>query len=389
MIVEILLVPPNDWLNHPLSSRLHFIFERLALNHQVHVMNFLRMETKQLRSTNTKLHNATIVPAKDLSIYYILNAIYHYKKIEEVISKNNIEVVVASNILASSFACIAARRAQIPIIYDYLDHFPDSASLYYKNPGKRKLVKNVVEVIVKQNLQRADKIVVPSKSLEKILASYGIHKERLALIPNGVDLNAFRPRNRIDSLKKIQRLDLTDTLLLVFVGSIESRFDLETPILSVEKLAAKGLKVKFLIVGPGLSKYNIYLKSKYSSFSSVEFVGFVDSELVPYYINAADICIAPYRVMEMNFSITLKLLEYLACEKKVFTTDIPDVRKVFEKNVTVYRDSNDLEEKILDIYRRKSEYSVRANELSMLLSQYSWDTLTLSYENLLRNLVGR
>ena len=389
--MRILLVPSNDWLCHPLSSRLHFIFERLARNNQVHVFNFKigGFGGKQLRSTKTHLHNATLIPAKDLSSFYVLNAPYHYQLMRKIINGNNIDVVVTANILASSVACVVSRRSSKPIVYDYLDHFPDSASLYYKNLGVKAVVKNVVEFLVRKNFGYADKVVVPSRSLERILKTeYNVNPSRLSLIPNGVDLDRFKPRSRIDALKRIKRLELKDYLLLVFVGSLESRFDLETPILAVSKLAAEGVKLKMLIVGPELSNYNIYLKNKYSKLSCIEFVGYVDNDLVPFYIGAADICLAPYRVMQMNFSITLKLLEYLASEQVVLMTEIPDASKTFGKSVMVYSNANDLREKILKVQRNKNEYLLRAKECSEIVSQYSWDKIASSYEKLLENLVG-
>jgi len=389
--LRILLVPPNDWLCHPLWSRLHFIFERLSRNNKVHIINFRisGFRGKQLRSTKTHLHNATQIPAKDLSSYYVLNAPYHYELMRKIINGNNIDVVVTSNILASSIACIVSRRASKPIVYDYLDHFPDSASLYYKNLGVKAVVRNVVEFLVRKNFRYADKVVVPSRSLERMLKTeYNVNPRRLSLIPNGVDLDRFKPRNRIDALKRIKRLDLKDYLLLVFVGSVESRFDLETPILAVSKLAEEGVKVKMLVVGPELSNYNIYLKNKYSKLSCIEFAGYVDNDLVPFYIGAADICLAPYRVIKMNFSVTLKILEYLASEQIVFMTKIPDASEIFEKNVVVYSNSNDLREKILKVQRNKNEYLLRAKECSDVVSQYSWDKIASSYERLLENLVG-
>lgn len=387
--MRILVVPPSDWLCHPLSSRLHFIFERLTQNHEVHVINFKigGFNGKQLRTTKTCLHDATLIPANGLSTYYVLNAPYHYETIKKIVN-SKIDVVVTSNILASSIACMISKRANKPIVYDYLDHFPDSASLYYKNLGAKTLVRNVVDFVVKFNLEHVDRVVVPSRSLERMmLREYGVEKSRLSLIPNGVDLNIFKPRNRIDALRRIQRLDLRDYLLLVFVGSIESRFDLETPILAVTRLVAQGVKLKLLIVGPELSKYHFYLKSRYSKSKGIEFIGYVDSELVPLYINAADICIAPYKVIQMNFSVTLKLLEYLASEKIVLMTDIPDARKIFDKNVVIYHNSDDLSEKILDVQKNKNEYLHNAQGCSEVISHYSWDTIAASYEKILENLV--
>ncbi len=388
--MKILLVPPNDWLCHPLSSRLHFIFERIARHHQVHVINFkIGGFGKRQRATDAHLHNATLIPVSDLSAFFVLNAPYHYETIRKVISDNKIEVVVTSNILASSSACMVSRQANIPLVYDYLDHFPDSASLYYRNMGIKTLVRNAVEFLVKTNLGYADKIVVPSKSLERMmLTKYNINQSRLSLIPNGVDFEIFKARDRIEALKRIQRSDLKDYLLLIFLGSIESRFDLETPILAVNRLAIEGMKIRLLIVGPELSKYHFYLKNKYSEFLGIEFVGYVDSKLVPFYIGAADICLAPYKIMQTNFGLTLKLLEYLASEKVVLITDIPDVRANLDKNVVIYHNYNDLMEKILEIQKSKNDYSLKVKECYEFISHYSWDTIANSYEKLLENLIG-
>ncbi len=380
----------SDWTSHPLPSRLHFIFDRLAVNHRVHVLGFKigRFDGTTSRATKAIVHEATMIPASDLSAYYLLNASYHYERISQIISEQKIDVIVAANILASSAAFIAARRFGIPSVYDYLDHFPDSAALYYKNPGMKRLVRTSVEAVVKENLKFADKTVVVSRSLLNMMkADYGVAARKLTLIPNGVDVDVFRPCKRTDALLKIGRSDLDSDFLLVFVGSVESRFDLETPIRAVIRLTSEGMKIKLLIVGPGLSRYHFELRQKYSEFPCIEFVGYVSDELLPYYVNIANICLAAYRPMLMNFSITLKMLQYLSCGKVTFMSRIPDAKRVFGDVVVEYGDVDELVKKVRDVYDDFGYYSSIGEEGRKIASEYSWTNIASTYESLLHTLV--
>jgi glycosyltransferase involved in cell wall biosynthesis len=152
-------------------------------------------------------------------------------------------------------------------------------------------------------------------------------------------------------------------------------------------LASQGLRIKFLIVGPGLSNYHLYLKNKYSQFPSIEFVGYVAGELVPYYVNAADICLAPYKPMLMNFSITLKLLQYLASCKLTFVTRIPDTKKVFSDIVVEYGDVDELVEKIEKVKKDYGQYSDLSEKGRRIAAQFSWSKIAEKYETLLKKLV--
>ena len=203
--INVLVVPMSDWINHPLASRVHFIFELVGKKHQVNVLWFKMKNWGESpkRDTITKLHNGTFISNNDLSTYYVLNAPYHYRMIENIISSERIDIVVVANILAGTQACIAAKRKGLPIIFDYSDHYPDSATLYYKNPVVKSLVKMVVKRIVKKNLNYADKVVVVSNSFVDVVKNeYGIENKKILVIPNGVDTQRFKPRSKNEALEK-------------------------------------------------------------------------------------------------------------------------------------------------------------------------------------------
>lgn len=340
------------------------------------------------RSSAGKLHNATLIPNDGLSAYYVLNAPYHYKKIKEILDYNEIDVVVTANILAGILATVVAKRKRIPTICDYLDHYPDSAALYYTNSFMKRAIKIAVKKLVTLTVKSSKKVVVVSKTFENLVKrEYEIKNEKIAFIPNGVNIKKFRPRNRDEALKKLGLEHLRDYLLLVYVGSIEPRFDFETILTAVDKFGQEGYKVKWLVIGPSLSNYSKKLRERLSKSSNVEFVGYVADYILPYYINAANICLAPYKMMEMNYGITLKVLQYLASAKITFATPIPDIQKVFGHSVIIYYDANDLVKKIRKVKARYNEYLLLAQRGYKIAIQFSWNNISETYENLMQSLI--
>ncbi|MGC8827387.1 MAG: glycosyltransferase, partial [Anaerolineae bacterium] len=64
---------------------------------------------------------------------------------------------------------------------------------------------------------------------------------------------------------------------------------------------------------------------------NVHFLGQKPAEQVPHYIKALDVCLLPYRQNEWTRSISsLKLYEYMACEKPVVASDVPAARQFAE-----------------------------------------------------------
>ena len=64
------------------------------------------------------------------------------------------------------------------------------------------------------------------------------------------------------------------------------------------------------------------------------FTGRVPYEQVPLYINAADVCVAPF-IKERNSKIglsALKTYEYLACGKPIVASSIPGVQDLIESS---------------------------------------------------------
>ena len=59
------------------------------------------------------------------------------------------------------------------------------------------------------------------------------------------------------------------------------------------------------------------------------FFGVVPYEELPLFLNAADICVAPFK-QDRGETSPLKLFDYMACGKPVVCSDIPSLKPLFE-----------------------------------------------------------
>ena len=177
-----------------------------------------RFSKLQARETKCQLVEASWINVEDPSLYYLLNFPYHLWKIRHIVKKLDIDVILSTNILPS----FAANFAHSPVVFDYLDHLEESASIYYPGSALGEIVKQVVSLITRYNLRTARSVITVTKELSAFLQDLGV--KDITVIPNGVDTKLLRPLSMQDAKKS---LGLTG-VVLGYVGSLEHWVDLET-----------------------------------------------------------------------------------------------------------------------------------------------------------------
>jgi glycosyltransferase involved in cell wall biosynthesis len=184
----------------------------------------------------------------------------------------------------------------------------------------------------KLNYRYCDRIIsVTDKLKDELINIYYIPEGKIFVINNGANIDLFRPMNQ----KKVKaELRLEESKKYVcFVGNLAAWQGVEFLIYASPFILGKCPDVRFLVVGDGAMKSKLLeLTSELGLLDKFIFTGRVPYESVPLYINAADVCVAPFikgRNAKIGLS-ALKTYEYLACGKPIVASSIPGVKDLIE-----------------------------------------------------------
>jgi glycosyltransferase involved in cell wall biosynthesis len=152
------------------------------------------------------------------------------------------------------------------------------------------------------------KIVVPTEMIRRKFIALGLEKDKVTVIPNGVDTSLFYP------------MPLPEEPVVLYYGTFQphrARLLLEV----VEVLARKRRDVKFLLIGDIPSPVRDRLLRV--SGNRVEMPGFIEHDLLPRYIQKARVCIFP-QDKSLGGRLPAKLLDYMACGRPVVATNVDE-----------------------------------------------------------------
>lgn len=369
--MKILVIPTTDWVRHPFPNRLNFVFDILAEKHDVYVMHFnlKKFKDQEPRETKCKLVDAGGIDCEDPSRYYLLNAPNHLRKIREIIDRERIDVILSANILPS----FAANFSGVPVVFDYLDHLEESASIYYPGSTFGRLVKKGVGLIVRYNIRHAHSIITVTDEFKNYLSSIG--GKDITVIPNGVDSELLKPLS-IEESKR--RLGL-EGYVLGYVGSLEYWVDLETVIEALPRL-----NVKLLIIGPGLfTDYGDKIKRLAEDLgvsNKVIFTGTIKYQNLSPYISAMDIGLNPLKKMKKNEeTVGGKVFNYLACGRPVLSSRMVSLERLLGDEIYYYDD--------VESFIVQTELILRSNtdegKLRSVARKYDWRNIAGTYEGIL------
>ena len=369
--MKILVIPTTDWIRHPVPNRLNFIFDILAEKHEVYVLHFglKRFRNLRERETKCKLLKASWIEARDPSLYYILNFPYHIWKIRRIVKEKEIDVILSTNVLPS----FAANLSGSPIVFDYLDHLEESASIYYPESALGEIVKYVVSFITKFNLRHARTVITVTRELREYLMGIGV--KDIAVIPNGVDTYVLRP---LPISEAKSSLGLKGTVL-GYVGSLEHWVDLEMVIAALPRL-----DVTLLVVGPGLfTDYGERIKRMAEDLGVAErvvFTGAVPYQELSRYISAMDIGLNPLKMMKKNeYAAGGKVFNYLACGRPVLSSRMVSLERLLGDEIYYYDDVESFVSQVKSILAGETA----TKRFRSLAEQYDWRAISRDYEKVL------
>ncbi len=265
-----------------------------------------------------------------------------------------------------------------PTTVDMVGHFNEALVCYhvvdeyaaysFLEPNKRQQM-----IVAEQRLLNlADIVLVVSPTLLETKSRY---HPNVHLVRNGVDFNAFvrATRSEVPPPPDIAALSQPR---IGYVGVINDKLDFKLLRYVAEALPTCSL----VLVGP-IDRHSDADSLREAGLDNVKFLGRKDVNEVPYYINACDVCLLPYKQNEWTRNVdALKLYEYLACGKPIVSVDIPTARE----HGAVIRIADSWETFVAAVKAALSENSMVAIEQRRAIArENTWDKRVALISNLI------
>jgi glycosyltransferase involved in cell wall biosynthesis len=249
-----------------------------------------------------------------------------------------------------------------------------SIELKYHYPGlDSELLSKIKEQEIAA-LHLSDAIICPSRVTRDYIASLGLDRSLVTVIPNGVSASDFSPT------PLPARNGRVPTLL--YIGTLADWQGLDVVVKALPKILERR-DVHLQIVGRGRSRQRKMLAKQIRKLGIEEHVTVlpaVPHHEIPALIADADICIAPLGLNDRNVTqgaCPIKLLEYMAAGRPLLASNMPIVRELIREDVDALlfspNDPADLARQavsLLDDFELSQRLAESASERA--LTKFTW-----------------
>ncbi len=282
-------------------------------------------------------------------------------------------------------AGIVSWHFKIPAVAEANGIYPDIAKierpLFFRVAGK------LLQLRERAQYSRATRIICVTEGIKKrLVKDYGVKNEICRVINNGVNIQLFKPINKVTCRKK---LNIKTGFYIGFIGSFKAWQGLDSLIEALKVIREYGYYgIRCILVGDGSwEKHLRVMVKQYRLNSEIVFEGRIKYEDVPIYINSFDICYLGKRNLEFGYS-PLKLYEYLSCAKPVIASRVKGLTEIVKNRKCGYLfepdDVEDLASRIIESYNKKDKLpELGLNGRRFIEDRFSWEKIASKVQRVL------
>lgn len=227
--------------------------------------------------------------------------------------------------------------------------------------------------------------------VENYFLKWGINPEKMTVIPGGVDTEIFNPFVKFENIRPKYGIGEDDFFLLsVKIFSMSNTLGLLNSIKAFSKFLKYAPEAKYMIIGEGRGRF--YLENlirKLGITKNVILPGMVPvKKLINYYRS----CDATVHYFSYDPSISMCMLESLACGVPIITTNVGEVPNIVNENVGILVKPNidEMKDAMLTIYRdEKMRKKMSENACDLIKRRFDIELITYTYIDLYKEIDGK
>jgi glycosyltransferase involved in cell wall biosynthesis len=306
------------------------------------------------------------------------------------IGKPDILIATSPQFFVAVAGWIISRIKRCRFVFEVRDVWPEE--IVAVGAIKNGLVIKALEALEMFLYRIADLVVAVAQGTIDILTKRGVPREKLALIPNGVNINHFQDES--DGVVVRKELGVENNFVVTYLGTHGMAHRLETILEAADRLR-QHVDIKFLFVGDGAEKARLVRTAQTMDLPNVLFHDQVDRTRIPGFYHASDLFLVPLRKAALfTKNVPSKIYEIMASKKPIVISTEGESRRLVESSGAgigaTPEDAEDIAEKILRLYKDKElRRRMGQDGYSFALANASRKRLADDYLAILNAIVSR
>ncbi len=343
----------------------------------------------------TKIIRVWTVPASRKGLFsrilqYLSFPITAFYAATQFNEKPDIIVLSSPPPLGSVAAIILAKLFRCKFVFDIRDVWPEAG---YEIGQISKPIKFLSEIWAKFTYTYTDAFICVSKGIASETRKRNKKNKPIYIIPNGVDLEIFRPLND-EKLRKLYRekLGIYDRTAFIFAGAIGLTGNIEN-IINASKYIDENKSV-IILIGEGIQKEKIIeLVNIHHLNNVVKIFDSVEPEVLVKIYNACDVGLANLQPGNFwHWAVPTKIFDYWACGLPVISATIGDSKKIVELSMAGISVEPGNPKQLAEIINLLTNNTQLLKELSLnsrpfVEKNYSRKKLAISFYNIVKQYI--
>ncbi len=280
--------------------------------------------------------------------------------------------------LGGAAALHAGRALGVPVVYEIRAFWEDAA--VGNRTGREGSVKyRLTRALETQVAARADGLFTICNGLRDDLATRGIDRDKIVVMPNGVDLALFGDPPPRDAQLAAQLGLAEGAPVLGYIGSFYDYEGVDDLIAAMAHLRRRHRDARLLLVGGGtMDAAWRAAATALDCPEAVIFTGRVPHDQVERYYSLIDVLVYPRKASRLTDLVTpLKPLEAMAQARLVAASDVGGHRELITHGETGFLfapdDPRDCARALADLLDRRGQWdAIRDNAIAHVRAQHDW-----------------
>ena len=316
-------------------------------------------------------------------------------RLKEAVADSRPDLIHAHSPVLNALPSLwVGRQTGLPVVYEMRASWEDAA-VDHGSTREGSLRYRVSRSLESFALRRATQVTTICDGLRNDIVARGIPEQRVAVIPNAVDVGAFRFGAEPDPWLR-RELGLEGATVLGFAGSFYGYEGLDLLIEAARRMLPAHPALRVLLVGGGPQEQNLKAQAAAAGFQDrVIFAGRVPHAQVQRYYELIDVLAYPRLPIRLTELVTpLKPLEAMAQGRMFVASDVGGHRELIRDRETgfLFRagDVGALQRVLEELLAQRELWpQIRAQARRFVEVERTWTSSVARYAEVYRRALGQ